>query len=191
MKTFVKFGMSFIFLLNILIVLVAAIFSMPGEYPISFARKFQTGTLYFPSMVKVIIFWVAVILMFIFLIGIIVVLFWRNKKKDLVLKDTENDELVIQKEAMQSMVKKTVADSELFLAYTTKVKIKKNDRIDCKIAGDVAFSRNFSGKFDRLKLEIETMIRAMLGIGGEQVKLRIVVKSNEKAKKAKNEPRVV
>lgn len=180
MRTWVKIVLVLSIIIGIIVSIVAGIYVMPDEYSITIVKELQDGKRYIPSIGHYILFWSAVFVVAALFVLLLVILFWRNSKKNLTLPNGDGKQITIQIEAIKSIISAKVKDTNYFSTFKSRVKITRNKKIRCKIKGDILSDVNITGKMKNLEKEIENILKEMFGADSELIKTNVTVKAKGK-----------
>lgn len=146
-----------ILLLSILlfVVLISAVYPLPSMLE---RFRFNTLTNYY---VQQYIFWVAITLSILLIIGLLVLIFYPKTIGTFLLKKG-NGELTLDKKAIEGLVRSHVHEDEFIHSPKVNVKATKN-KIAVAIKGELKRTSSLIGKTGTLMEEIEQEIKQLLG----------------------------
>ncbi|MFT0131477.1 alkaline shock response membrane anchor protein AmaP [Candidatus Enterenecus avicola] len=179
-----------IIVLLIFITVLLPIVLMSNPYmqlPFGLDSRGNVVTYFFDNLfMRQYMFWVAVVLIAVFLIVILVVLFYPKTKTTFVLKE-DKGALTIDKKAIEGLVRTKVNEKEFVEGPKVHVKATKN-RILIKIKGRLKRTSALVGKTENLMAEIQQDVQRVLG-SSEKVKVEVNYANFEQNETPEN-PRV-
>lgn len=191
MRTWVKVVFVLSIITGIIVSAVSALYIMPSEYStIAIVKELKSGERYIPDIGHYILFWASIFVIVVLFILLLVTLFWRNSKKNLVIQNGDRKQITIQLEAIKSIINAKIVGTHYFSTFNTKVKISRNKKITCKVKGDIISDTDISGKMKSLEDEIDQIIKDMFGSDEKLITTKVTVKAKGK-QTATKETRVV
>lgn len=137
------------------VILISAIYPLP--FQLERFRFFSLTNFYLRHY----IFWVAIAFSILLILGILILLFYPKTIRSFLLKKG-NGELVLDKKAIEGMVRSHLNQDDFIDSPKVNVKATKN-KLSVRIKGDLRRTSSLIGKTGTLMKDIEKEIKHVLG----------------------------
>ena len=130
------------------------------------------------------LFWISILLLVCSTLGLILSIVIPKKEKLLRLSSSQPNSLAIQRKTIESIILIKANEKEFFEEVTTKVKVKtKKRKITAKIFGSIQNVPNLPDQSRLFINELHEDMETILGLESEKIRLKLILKPNQKKNK--------
>lgn len=130
------------------------------------------------------LFWISILLLVCSTLGLILSIVIPKKEKLLRLSSSQPNSLAIQRKTVESIILIKANEKEFFEEVTTKVKVKtKKRKITAKIFGSIQNVPNLPDQSRLFINELHEDMETILGLESEKIRLKVILKPNQKKNK--------
>lgn len=130
------------------------------------------------------LFWISILLLVCSTLGLILSIVIPKKEKLLRLNSAQPNSLAIQRKTIESIILIKANEKEFFEEVTTKVKVKtKKRKITAKIFGSIQNVPNLPDQSRLFINELHEDMETILGLESEKIRLKLILKPNQKKNK--------
>lgn len=173
-------------LFSLLIMVVSFYSSIRFQYTVGnpFDFSFSISNKQFIFYRSLLLFWISILLLVCSILGIILSIVVPKKEKLLRLNSAQPNSLAIQRKTIESIILIKANEKEFFEEVTTKVKVKtKKRRIIAKIFGSIQNVPNLPDQSRLFINELHEDMETILGLESEKIRLKLILKPNQKKNK--------
>lgn len=173
-------------LFSLLILIVSFFSSIRFQYtvgnPFDFSFSISNKHLLFYG--SFFLFWISILLLVCSTLGLILSIVIPKKEKLLRLSSSQPNSLAIQRKTIESIILIKANEKEFFEEVTTKVKVKtKKRKITAKIFGSIQNVPNLPDQSRLFINELHEDMETILGLESEKIRLKLILKPNQKKNK--------